>query len=377
MGEKRHAQRERSSLAFYCWLTSSGSVVLDRVVMETFGEAEQVRLMLSVMCVWTAVYLFLFFFFLREALGPAPPAPNVFHLLNSWPQSDAKTDRNARGNWERGSEKKANVIQRGSNMDLNKRGRRRRRRAKSGWSEKDSSADNEGGAASYPKIKSRSVRCLDTELLNDYTGNSEGTPNNTSSDSNSTPSWQTENNHHEITKKRRLTTHVNITTERKIAPKRLSDQSFRRTPARLIFHRLLWWQAWTCVGVMSITSERGEGGGEGEGLLWVGGEKNAFSPLAVTVSSGDYTRILHPLLWGCLSGMLTRRGAALLNDSDTMDGWAASVRRRSIRNWRRDDDGVKGLRAGRHFWKDWLFRGRARSAFNNLCRWSRSTLTHS
>lgn len=275
MGGKKHAQRERSSLAFYCWLTSSGSVVLDRVVMETFGEAEQVRLMLSVMCVWTAVYLFHFFFFLREALGPAPPAPNVFHLLNSWPQSDAKTDRNARGNWERGSEKKANVIQRGSNMDLNKRGRRGRR-AKSGWSEKDSSADNEGGAASYPKIKSRSVRCLDTEFLNDYTGNSEGTPNNTSSDSNSTPSWQIENNHHEITKKRRLTTHVNITTERKIAPKRLSDQSFRRTPARLIFHRLLWWQAWTCVGVMSITSERGEGGGEGEGLLWVGGKKTLF-----------------------------------------------------------------------------------------------------
>lgn len=228
------------------------------------------------MCVNSRLFISFFLFFLREALGPAPPAPNVFHLLNSWPQSDAKTDRNARGNWERGSEKKANVIQRGSNMDLNKRGRRRRR-AKSGWSEKDSSADNEGGAASYPKIKNRSVRCLDTEFLNDYTGNSEGTPNNTSSDSNSTPSWQIENNHHEITKKRRLTTHVNITTERKIAPKRLSDQSFRRTPARLIFHRLLWWQAWTCVGVMSITSERGEGGGEGEGLLWVGGKKRFFA----------------------------------------------------------------------------------------------------
>lgn len=60
--------------------------------------------------------------------------------------------------------------------------------------------------------------------------------------------------------------------------------------------------------------------GKGRGCFELGGGKNAFSPLAVTVSSGDYTRILHPLLRGCLSGTLTRRGAALLNDSDTMDG---------------------------------------------------------
>lgn len=34
-----------------------------------------------------------FLFFWREALGPVPPAPNVFPLLNSWPQSEAKKDR--------------------------------------------------------------------------------------------------------------------------------------------------------------------------------------------------------------------------------------------------------------------------------------------
>lgn len=48
--------------------------------METFGESVQGRLMLSVMCVRTAIS---FFIFLCEALGPVPQAPNVFPLLNS------------------------------------------------------------------------------------------------------------------------------------------------------------------------------------------------------------------------------------------------------------------------------------------------------
>lgn len=49
--------------------------------METFGESEQGRLMLSLMCVRTAIYLF-YFIFLRESLGPVPSAPNIFPLLN-------------------------------------------------------------------------------------------------------------------------------------------------------------------------------------------------------------------------------------------------------------------------------------------------------
>lgn len=49
---------------FYCRLiaTGSGSVVPGRAVMETFRAAGQVRLMLSVMSVWTAIYLFFLFF---------------------------------------------------------------------------------------------------------------------------------------------------------------------------------------------------------------------------------------------------------------------------------------------------------------------------
>lgn len=47
--------------------------------METFGEAEQGRLMLSVMCVCEQRFIFFpFLFFLLEPLGPVPPAPNVF-----------------------------------------------------------------------------------------------------------------------------------------------------------------------------------------------------------------------------------------------------------------------------------------------------------
>lgn len=83
-------------------------------------------------------------------------------------------------------------------------------------------------------------------------------------------------NHYWITKgqkkEQRLVTHVNITNQYKIAVKILSDQSLWHTAAWLIFYRSLWWQAQTCVGVMSITSEQGDGKGEearqrGWGLL--------------------------------------------------------------------------------------------------------------
>lgn len=121
MEKRKRKNREAArSRRFYCWLaaTSGGCVVPGRAVMETFGEAEQGRLMLSVMCVWTAIYFF--YIFSQEALGPVPPAPNVFPLLNSWPQSGAKKDRRERGNWERErGEKKQMWFIWGVKMDLN------------------------------------------------------------------------------------------------------------------------------------------------------------------------------------------------------------------------------------------------------------------
>lgn len=86
-------------------VTSGTCVVPGRAIMETFGEAEQARLMLSVMCVNSTHNFFLFisffFFFLARASGPCATSSKCFPLLNSWPQSVAKNDRRAKGNWER------------------------------------------------------------------------------------------------------------------------------------------------------------------------------------------------------------------------------------------------------------------------------------
>lgn len=87
--------------------TSSACVVPGRAVMETFGEAAQGRLMLSVMCVRTAIYFFLFlsfpFFFFLRASGRCATSSKCFPLLNSWPQSAAKKDRTEQGKWEGGN----------------------------------------------------------------------------------------------------------------------------------------------------------------------------------------------------------------------------------------------------------------------------------